>query len=76
MTRKACLSPNGVNSYLLDGLPLSVFIATLDGVIELGRAAIGDSWRVARHKLKGHHVGSLMMEPLGGTLFGFVQEPR
>jgi photosystem II stability/assembly factor-like uncharacterized protein len=69
MTRKACLSPNGVNGYLLDGLPLSVFIATLDGVIELGRAATGDSWRVARHKLKGHHVGSLMMEPLGGTLF-------
>jgi photosystem II stability/assembly factor-like uncharacterized protein len=54
---------------MLDGPPESVLIATLDGVIELARESTSGRWHVARHKLKGHHVGSLMIEPIRGAIF-------
>jgi photosystem II stability/assembly factor-like uncharacterized protein len=70
MSRYAWLSPNGVDTCQLDGPPHRLLVATMNGVIDLERPVDGAGpWNVGRQRLRGHHVGSLMMIPGTDLIF-------
>lgn len=69
MKSTVSLSPNGVDIYQLDSEPTTFLIGTLDGVIELQRDAGSTKWELLKQKFKGHHVGSLMIEPVREAVF-------
>ena len=64
----ACLSPNGVDVYSLQGPPDTLFVATTDGIAEL-RADKTGAWTNVRRHLSGLHVGSLIHDTEDEGLF-------
>lgn len=69
MKHNAWLSPNGTDICHLEAPPLSILVSTMSGIAELRRAEVGAEWRLINQSLKGHHISSIMVEPLSGALF-------
>ncbi|MBV8083704.1 MAG: glycosyl hydrolase [Chloroflexi bacterium] len=65
-----CLSPNGVNSYQLDGTPDTLLVATASGAAVVTRE--GGRWSVAGTKLAGMHPSSMLVEPGTGAIFAGI----
>src|SRR6185312_9796564 len=68
----ACVSPNGLNTYALDGPTGQLLVGTAEGVSILDRQA--GSWRVAGQALPGKHISSLLFETTRGGLFAGVHK--
>jgi photosystem II stability/assembly factor-like uncharacterized protein len=71
MKKAVCLSPNGVDQYVMDGQPDELLVATMDGVVKLTRDATG-KWAKAGHALAGNHLSSLMIDAVHGAAFAGV----
>lgn len=67
MTEIALLSPNGQQETHGNGAALGLFVATIDGVARLDRAAADAPWTMTAKTLGGKHVSSLLLE--SGKLF-------
>lgn len=66
---RICLSPNGQDIFSLDAPPESVLISTISGILELVRNGADEaSWRVARTSLKGHHISSIVIDPISDAI--------
>jgi photosystem II stability/assembly factor-like uncharacterized protein len=64
-----CLSANGLTVSLSAEAALTLWVATIDGIIELKRDAATTPWRQTRQLLAGSHISSLLFEPTSGLLF-------
>jgi photosystem II stability/assembly factor-like uncharacterized protein len=68
----ACVSPNGLNTYALDGPTPQLLVGTAQGISILERGT--GAWSVAGRALEGQHISSLLFEPSRGGLFAGVHK--
>ncbi len=69
MTDTALLSPNGQQETQGEGPTTRLFVATINGVVRLERAAPDAAWAVTGEALGGKHASSLLIEESSGKLF-------
>jgi hypothetical protein len=66
------VSPNGRTSYVGEGPPKRLLVATIDGIAVLERDGAGGDWRRTGTALEGLHISSILVEPVRGGIFAGV----
>jgi photosystem II stability/assembly factor-like uncharacterized protein len=64
-----CLSHGGQTIYSSAAPSKDLLVATIDGVIFLGREGQGSTWKVKQKALEGRHIIALAIEPSSETIF-------
>jgi photosystem II stability/assembly factor-like uncharacterized protein len=71
---KACMSPNGLNTYPGQDPITKLLVGTLNGIDVLEREGPAASWRQAGKALEGKHISSLLLEAGQGGIFAGVHD--